>query len=206
MPRLAHAAAVVTAAVAIVFASGCAGTIVQPGHRGLMFDPKEGGLKHEVLQPGYYSLRSCFMSTVCSRIDDFDVTYATKKETIEATTSEGLPASVTVAVTYRPIIAELYELDAQIGPHYYDEVVAPELKSVARLSFARHSALELSHATDKLEADMETVLRKRLQGTHVEIASVTVDSFKYPPKVEPIVVQMLVDHAGKTDKSDCKTP
>jgi hypothetical protein len=61
--------------------------------------------------------------------------------------------------------------------------------------------------------DMEATLRARLKGAHVEISSITVDSFKYPPKVEAIVTQMLVDQATKSDspktdstKTVCKTP
>jgi regulator of protease activity HflC (stomatin/prohibitin superfamily) len=184
-------------AAVLALASGCYGAVVEPGHRGLMFDPRHGGLQHEILTPGYHSLDSCFLRTVCSRIDDFDVTYTTSKETIDATTKEGLPATVHVAVIHRPIVSELYELDTEIGRDYYAEVVGPEFRSVARLVFARHSAVELSHGTEKLEDDMEATLRTRLKGTHVEVSAITVESFKYPPKVEAIVTQMLIEQATK---------
>ena len=45
--------------------TGCGGATIQPGHRGLLFDP-DRGLGHEVLAPGYHSLRGS------ARIDDFD--------------------------------------------------------------------------------------------------------------------------------------
>jgi hypothetical protein len=34
--------------------TGCAGALVEPGHRALYFDPSNGGIQHEVLQPGWY--------------------------------------------------------------------------------------------------------------------------------------------------------
>ena len=39
-----------------LFTAGCASQILEPGHRGLRFDPHDGGLKHQVLQPGRYNL------------------------------------------------------------------------------------------------------------------------------------------------------
>lgn len=43
------------------------------------------------------------------------------------------------AVIYRPIVSELSRLDTEIGQNYYEEVVGPEFRSVARGVFARHS-------------------------------------------------------------------
>jgi hypothetical protein len=51
-------------------------------------------------------------------VDDFDVTYTTRHEAFHVLTVEGLPLEVTLAVIFRPIIAELYALDAEIGLRY----------------------------------------------------------------------------------------
>jgi len=51
---------------------------------------------------------------------------------LQTTSIEGLTMGLKVAVIYRPIIAELYELDTEIGPLYYDEVIGPEFRSAAR--------------------------------------------------------------------------
>jgi regulator of protease activity HflC (stomatin/prohibitin superfamily) len=168
-------------ALALTLGTGCAGAVVEPGHRGLMFNPREGGLQHESLAPGYYKLDSCFLRTVCSRIDDFDVSFSTRKEVIETTSSNGLPMKIKVAVIYRPIIAELYELDTEIGLAYYDKVIGPEFRSTARTVFARHSYQELQTNDDKIESEIEVELRKRTMGKHVEIASITMEQVSYAP-------------------------
>jgi regulator of protease activity HflC (stomatin/prohibitin superfamily) len=152
--------------------------MIEPGHRGLMFDPKRG-LQHQVLGPGYYRLSSA------ARIDDYDVTYSTRTETIKAVTSEGLVADLRFGVVYRPIISELYLLDTEIGPNYYDEVVGLEFRSAARGVVARHSFVDFlrrdgHHAfEDEIEADA----RRRIQGRHIELASVALENLELPPEV-----------------------
>ena len=73
--------------------TGCAGTVVQPGHRGLYFDPANGGVQHEVLQPGWYKTSCAPHQPVakCPRIDDFDVTYSTAQEEIKTLSAVRVP-------------------------------------------------------------------------------------------------------------------
>jgi hypothetical protein len=77
------------ATCALGLLSGCASSMVEPGHRGLLFDPKNGGLQHEVLQPGYYRHGVCVFSSACPRVDDFDVTFSRRREDIHTTSQEG---------------------------------------------------------------------------------------------------------------------
>src|SRR5688572_3237690 len=154
--------------------AGCAGTTIQPGQRGLLFDPASGGLKREVLQPGYHSLNNCTFRVSCQRIEVFDVSYQTKKQKVATTSAEGLTMEVDVAVNYRPIIAELYELNTEIGQNYYDDIVSPEFKSAAIGVFARHSHTELNKLNEKIEDEIEVDLRHRIKGKHVEVSSVNI--------------------------------
>jgi regulator of protease activity HflC (stomatin/prohibitin superfamily) len=171
--------------------SGCATTTIEPGHRGLLFAPREGGLKHEVLQPGYYRLGWCFIDCTSNRIDDFDVTYSTKAERLQVRSSEGLDLDVGVSVIYRPIIAELYQLDTEIGRNYYDEVIGPEFRSTCGGVFARHSYADLQHGVLAIENEVEAELRRRTAGKHVEIASVTIERIAYAPEIAEAVRQRL---------------
>lgn len=158
-------------------ATGCYGETVEPGHRGLFFDPRHGGLQREVLQPGYHR------TGMYGRIDDFDITFSTKKEDIQTTSQEGLAMMLHLAVIYRPVISELYELDTEIGQNYYDEVVGPEFRSAARGVFARHSYLELQKNDEKIEDEIETDLRRRIRGKHVDIGSITLEGVEYAPEI-----------------------
>src|SRR5438105_5790146 len=112
--------------------TGCGSAIIEPGHRGLLFDPSNGGLQHEVLAPGRHAVG------MSGRVDDFDVTYTTQSESIPVVSVEGLQLDVRTSIVFRPIIAELYELDTEVGPRYQEEIVAPEFRSATRAIFAVH--------------------------------------------------------------------
>jgi regulator of protease activity HflC (stomatin/prohibitin superfamily) len=162
--------------LALSFCAGC-GAVVEPGHRALLFDPRDKGLHHEVLGPGYYHLGSS------ARLEDFDVTYSTHQEVLRTNSAEGLQLDLHLAVIYRPIVSEIYELDTEIGLNYYDEVVGPEFRSAARGVFARHSYLELEKHNEKIEDEIEADVRRRITGKHVEIASITMEAIDYAPEI-----------------------
>jgi len=177
---------------AALLCTGCGGAIVEPGHRGLLFDPKNGGLHPDILQPGYYSLTSCFMRSVCPRIDQYDVSYATHKEEVQTVSSEGLTMSLSVGMMFRPIVSEIYELHTEIGPNYHDEVVAPEFRSAARGVMARHSYIDLRGKHEQIEEEIKADLKRRIAGKHVEIASVTLEGVNYAPEIADAIQRKLV--------------
>jgi regulator of protease activity HflC (stomatin/prohibitin superfamily) len=171
--------------MAASFATGCAGALVEPGHRALLFDPTNGGIQHEVLQPGWYRT-PCGMFTAankCARVDDFDVTFSTAKEQIHTLSMEGLPLDLHIAVVYRPIVSELYLLDTEIGTNYFDEVVGPEFRSAAIGVFARNSYQDLQKKNGAIEDEIEKELRGRLRGRHVEVSSVLIEKVIYDPRI-----------------------
>jgi prohibitin 1 len=176
--------------IALFLGSGCAYQTLEPGHRGLRFEAG-GGLKHDVLQPGKHNLGWCFLRD-CGRIEDFDVTYSTRREQVHTTSQEGLGMELTLAVIYRPIISELYELDSEVGSNYYDEVVGPEFRSAARGVFAVHSYTELAVKNEKIEDEIEQEVRRRIKGKHVEIASITLEAIGYAPEIANAVRARLV--------------
>ncbi len=172
--------------------SGCAGIVIEPGHRALYFDPIKGGVQQEVLQPGFYSLACRPFARACPRIDDFDVTYTRKVEEIETNSKEGLALSLKLTLVYRPIVSELYLLDTEVGTNYYDEVVGPEFRSAARGVFARNSYLDLQARNSKLEDEIEDELRKRIEGKHVAVESVLLEQVSYAPEIASAVRAKLV--------------
>jgi hypothetical protein len=176
----------------LVFSSGCAGIVVEPGHRALFFDPMKGGVQQDVLQPGYYSTSCGPFARACPRIDDFDVTYTRKLEKIDTNSKEGLALSLKLTLVYRPIISELYLLDTEVGPNYYDEVVGPEFRSAARGVFARNSYLDLQARNEKLEDEIENELRRRIEGKHIAVESVLLEEVSYAPEIANAVRAKLV--------------
>ncbi len=175
----------VLALVALTTGTGCAGALVQPGHRALFFDPSNGGIQHEVLQPGWYRTACPFWTpgNKCPRVDDFDVTYSTAKEEIHTLSEEKLPLDLHMALKYRPIVSELYLLDTEIGPNYFDEVIGPEFRSAVIGVLAKTSYQDLQKENGKIEDEVEKQLRERLQGKHIEVSSVLIEKVNYAPEI-----------------------
>lgn len=170
---------------ALILLGGC-GAVIEPGHRGLFFDPRHGGLQHEVLGPGWHRVG------VYGRLDDFDVTYSTKKETLHTISAEGLGIDIKVSIIYRPVVSELYDLDVEIGANFYDEVIGPEFRTATRGVFARHTYLEVQRINEKLEDEVEAEVRRRVTGKHVEISSVTMEEVSFGPDIAGAIRGKLV--------------
>jgi regulator of protease activity HflC (stomatin/prohibitin superfamily) len=170
---------------ALFMGTGCAGVTVQPGHRALYFDPSNGGIQHEVLQPGWYRTPCAIWTpdSRCPSVVDFDVTYSTATKQIHSLSLEKLPIELELTVKYRPIVSELYLLDTEIGPNYFDEVVGPEFNSAAAGVFARTSYLDLQAKNRDIEDEIEKQLRDRLKGKHIEISSVLIGKVSYAPEI-----------------------
>lgn len=180
-----------TLALAALQMTACATATIEPGHRGLYFAPSGGGLNREVLQPGKYKLGWCFLYCTSNRVDDFDVTYSTRTESIRTQSNEGLDIELKLSVIYRPVVTELYQLDTEIGANYYEEVVGPEFRSACRGVFARHSYTELQKKNESIENEVEAELRRRTAGKHVEISSVTLETVAYAPEIAEKIRQKI---------------
>ncbi len=181
--------------VALTTGTGCAaGVAVQPGHRALRFDPENGGIQHEVLKEGFYKTPCPFWKPEgsCARLDDFDVTYTTSKKALRALSAEGLPLDLSIAVTYRPIISELYLLDTEIGTNYFDEVIGPEFQSAAIGVFATTSYLDLHKRNGMIEDAVEKQLRERLKGKHIEVSRVNIENVAYAPEIRQSETERVV--------------
>jgi regulator of protease activity HflC (stomatin/prohibitin superfamily) len=163
-------------AVPLVFPLlACSTATIEPGHRALVFAPDRGGLQREVLMPGVYHLHSG------DRVEDFDVTYARRELPVRATTRDGAPLEADITVVYRPILSELYQLETEEGPGYYERVIVPELMGASRDVLEHTSKDEDLARTSKLDASLEAAARRATVGKHVEIAQVVVDHIEVSP-------------------------
>jgi regulator of protease activity HflC (stomatin/prohibitin superfamily) len=128
----------------------------------------------------------------CPRVDDFDVTYSTAKEDVKTLSAEKLPINLHLALKYRPIVSELYLLDTEIGPNYFEEVIGPEFRSAAIGVLAKISYQDLQKENGKIEDDIEKELRHRLQGKHIEVASVLIEKIEYAQQIMEAYRQRIV--------------
>jgi len=88
-----------------------------------------------------------------------------------------------MAVAYRPIVSELYLLDTEIGPKYFEEVIGPEFRSAAIGVFAHTSYQDMQRKNGAIEDEVEKELRQRLRGKHIEVSSVLIEKVTYAPEI-----------------------
>jgi regulator of protease activity HflC (stomatin/prohibitin superfamily) len=169
----------------IVFASSGCTYFVDSGHLALLVKPATGP-QHQPLEPGRHYIG------YFDRVHDFDVTYSTREEELHTISSEGLAMDVKVAIIYRPIRTELFDLDVEVGPKYYDEVIGPEFRTATRGVFARHSYRDVQKINEKLEDEIEAEVRRRIHGKHIEISSITMEAVEYAPEIAAAVRGKLV--------------
>jgi regulator of protease activity HflC (stomatin/prohibitin superfamily) len=165
--------------------TGCAGATINPGHRGILFDPGNSGVQPEVLKPGWVTLSCPFWvpEGQCKRVDDYDVTYQTSDEQFHVLSKEGLPMDVQIAVSYRPVVSELYMLDTEIGPKYFDKVIGPEFRNASIGVFSTESYQDLQRQNGEIESKIEKRLRDGLKGKHIEVSSVFIKRVNYDPTI-----------------------
>lgn len=187
--------------IALLFLAACSYQAIAPGHRGLAYDPHDG-LKRDILLEGRHKLGMFCWFHACQSIVDFDVTFSTKHEEIHTTSQEGLALDLQLDVIYKPIVAELYELDSEVGQNYYDEVVGPEFRSAASGLFARHSYTELAAGKEKIEDELERDVQRRIQGKHIAITSITLSSISYAPEIpEAVRARLVAEQQVARDKA-----
>ena len=149
---------------------------IDPGHIGLAYLPN-GGLQRTLIPSGRVMLGHFCGFHACNKIYDFDVTFTTKHEEIRATSSDNLAMTLNMSVIYKPIVNELYELATEVSTNdYYDEVVGPEFRSAAGIVLAKHPYTELAANKEKIEDEIETDVRRRIKGKHVDLASITIEA------------------------------
>ena len=154
---------------------------IQTGHKGLLFDPN--GTKRDILPEGRYKLGRFCDFHQCAKIIDFDVTYTTAHEEIKPTSKDNLTFDVDLAIIYKPVVSELYELATEVSTtDWYKEVVQPEFRSAASRVFARHQWAELGADKEKIENEIEADVQRRIQGKHIAVTSVTIE-FTLPAEI-----------------------
>lgn len=178
-------------AAAGLAASACSYRSIAPGHRGLAYDPS-AGLRRDILPEGKHRVGSFCLFHACGDVVDFDVTLSTHHEELKTTSQEGYALELQLSVRYKPIVAELYELDTEVGTNYYDEVIAPDLRSAASEVFAHHLYAELSTGKEKIENEIVAAVRRRINGHHVAVESIALESIPYAPEMANAVKARLI--------------
>ncbi len=182
-PKLLHAALALAPLL-----SGCRCPTVESGHRGIVFKSLGGGTSKEVLGEGMHFI------PVWNYVIQYDTRVHEMKEQLSVLSSNGLAIRVEASVRYRPEVAELFELQTQIGADYDQKLVAPIVRSEARKVFGRYQPEEIySTKREEIERQIYEEVTRALQGKHVVVEAVLVRDVDLPEAIKNAIADKLAE-------------
>src|SRR5262245_34099703 len=134
MPRLGFLPLAIAAAL-LMAAPGCFRTI-DSGRAGVLWTLL-GGTQEEVFGEGVHLIAPW------NRLTRYDVRTQDQKELLHVLTNNGLSVNLEASIRYRPVLEELPRLHAEIGPGYFDVILAPVVRSESRKVGGRYSPEEI---------------------------------------------------------------
>jgi regulator of protease activity HflC (stomatin/prohibitin superfamily) len=92
--------------------------------------------------------------------------------------------NIDVVVVVRPDPREIYQLETDVGPQFYDSVVKAAVFAAARDAAGQFDHMQIATNTHDIEKAIHAALVEHLRGKHVELSEVAIQHFDLPPEVE----------------------
>jgi regulator of protease activity HflC (stomatin/prohibitin superfamily) len=127
-----------------------------------------------------------------NRLTRYDVRTQDQKEVLHVLTNNGLSLSLETSIRYRPVRDELPRLHAEIGPNYFDVIIAPVVRSEARKVGGRYSPEEIySTRREVVEHDILEETRAAMEGKHVELEAILIRDVDLPDNIKRAISEKL---------------
>jgi regulator of protease activity HflC (stomatin/prohibitin superfamily) len=168
--------ALVPPVAALSSLAGCA-TVVE-GHERALFYSAGSGLSKQAVGSGWY------WHLPWNDYITYDLRWTSHKEEIHIHSKDGLHMNIDVAVVVRPDARDIYALDTEVGPGYYDGVVKAALFAAVRDASGQFDHMQIATETHTVERAIFAALVEHLKGKHVELSEVAIQHFDLPPDVE----------------------
>src|SRR5262245_61466328 len=157
-------------------ASGCA-TVVA-GHERAQFCSTSHGLSRASVGSGVH------WHWPWNDYITYDLRWASHKEEIHIHSKDGLHMNIDVAVVVRPDARDIYALDTEVGPKFYEGIVKAALFAAVRDATGQFDHMQIATETHSVEKAIYVALVEHLKGKHIELSEVAIQHFDLPPDVE----------------------
>jgi regulator of protease activity HflC (stomatin/prohibitin superfamily) len=127
-----------------------------------------------------------------NRLTRYDVRTQDQKELLHILTNNGLSVSIEASIRYRPLREELPRLHAEIGPSYYDVIIAPVVRSESRKVGGRYVAEEIySTKREVVEREFFDETERALAGKHLELEAILIRDVDLPDNIKRAISEKL---------------
>lgn len=161
-----------------VFNVGC-GTKIPSGHKGVLYRTFGDGTEMGKIYAEGFNWHFPWNTYFIYRTQQGE-----SKENLQVLSSDGATIGLDVSLLYRPDPLKLDSLQITVGANYYNDVVAPNLRGVARSIVGRYKPEEI-YATkrDEIAAEIETALRLELVKKWVVAERVIIRDVTIPTRI-----------------------
>lgn len=169
--------------IAAATALGC--VRIDSGHRGVLWS-FFGGTQAEVYNEGVNIVPPW------NRMYVYSVRMQDRKEDLHIVTINGLSVELEASIRYRPVVEELPMLHTEIGPAYYETIMAPIVRSEARNVGGQYSPEEIySTKRDVVGEEIYEAVRTKLEGKHLTLEAILVRNVDLPPAIKTAINEKL---------------
>jgi regulator of protease activity HflC (stomatin/prohibitin superfamily) len=164
--------------------AGCTYASIGSGEVGVVRTPS--GMDPHVYTAGDWRIGSDDHTTV------YSVRSQEHAERLEVQSSDGLGITLDTSVRYHVIPDEVLALDRELGPHYYDTLLGPTLKSQARRVVGRFTPDQIySTQREQIEKEIREGIDNAIKGRHLVLEAVLVRNVMLPPQLQAAITDKL---------------
>lgn len=179
--------------LALLFLIGC-GTQIPSGHRGVKYLKFSDGTEMGKIYDEGFNWHFPW-----NKIYVYKIQLEERKEDLQILTSDGATIMLEVSIWYRPIAFKLDSLQKTIGPGYFNSVIAPAIRGVARSVVGRYKPEEIySTQREVIASEILQEMRILLEPKFVSVENVIIRNVTLPPKItEAINLKLAADQEAQ---------
>jgi regulator of protease activity HflC (stomatin/prohibitin superfamily) len=122
----------------------------------------------------------------------YSVRLQDRKEDLHILANNGLSIALETSVRFRVDPDELVPLHVEIGPDYYNSIVAPILRSEARKVGGRYSPEEIySSKREAVENEILSEVAKAITGRHIKVQAILIRNVDLPDNIKRAISDKL---------------
>lgn len=173
---------VVTVLVFLLGAAGCMTSIIDAGERGVKYSAFSGTQMNAVYGEGLQ------VTWPWQRIERYEVRVQNQNEKLSVLSSNGATIGMDVSVRYFPDVNQLPLLHTTYGDEYYERLVQPVVRSVAREVVGQFEPEELySTRREELQAQIQERVRRQVGTQFVTLEDILIRDVELPDQVRQAI-------------------
>ena len=161
---------------------GC-GTQIPSGHRGVFFSKFGDGTEFgKIYQEGFnwhFPWNTIFV---------YKIQTQERKESLTVLSSDGATIRMEVSILYRPDPVKLDSLQVTVGPSYYDVIIAPTIRGIARGIAGRYTPEEIySTKREQMTTEIIDSLKVQMVRKFINVENVLIRDVTIPEKISEAI-------------------